>query len=139
MASKSSKPAGDFCGRGSRGVMRTCVGSHNELEKLDWIWREAPITPAGDCGATVWQLKCCIRLWEIVNLLADIPPQVLEDFSLPTRLNQFPEMAIFHLSIRPTSWLAKGSHFWPGQLLRLLRSLIRILESEQQRGNRIGL
>jgi hypothetical protein len=26
---------------------------------------------------------------EIVNLLADIPPQVLEDFSLPTRLTSF--------------------------------------------------
>jgi len=87
MASKSSKPADDSCERGSRGVMRTCVGSHNELEKLDWIWREAPITPAGDCGTTVWQLKCRIRLWEIMNLLADIPPQVLEDFSLPTRLD----------------------------------------------------
>jgi len=87
MASKSSKPAGDSCGRGSRGVMRTCVGSLNELEKLDWTWREAPITPAGDRGATVWQLKCRIWLWEIMNLLADIPPQVLEDFPLPTRLD----------------------------------------------------
>jgi len=27
-----------------------------------------------------------------MNLLADIPSQVLEGFSLPTRLNQFPDM-----------------------------------------------
>jgi len=62
----------------------------------------------------VWQLKCRIRLWKIVNLLADISPQMLEDFSLLTRLNQFSEMAFSHLSIRSTSWLAQGSHFWPG-------------------------
>jgi hypothetical protein len=60
--------------------MRTCVGSLNELEKLHWIWREAPITPAGDCGATVWQLKCRIWLWKIMICSPTFHHKVLEDF-----------------------------------------------------------
>src|SRR5689334_10632672 len=42
--------------RGSRGVIRGCAGSLNELKKLDWIRRETSVTPAGDCAATVWKL-----------------------------------------------------------------------------------
>jgi len=49
-----------------------------------------------------------IRLWEIMNLLADIPSQVLEDFSLPTRLNQFSNMAVFHLSSGQPAGLLKA-------------------------------